>query len=42
VSEARQYLAAIPAEDRKDTAAIERLEAYLERNKECERNNFPM
>jgi hypothetical protein len=28
VSEARQYLAAIPAEDRKDTAAIERLEAY--------------
>jgi hypothetical protein len=33
VSEARQYLAAIPAEDRKDTAAIERLENYLERNK---------
>jgi hypothetical protein len=28
VSEARQYLAAIPAEDRKDTAAIERLENY--------------
>jgi hypothetical protein len=28
VSEARQYLAAIPAEDSKDTAAIERLEAY--------------
>jgi hypothetical protein len=34
VSEARQYLAAIPAEDRKDTAAIERLENYLERNKQ--------
>jgi hypothetical protein len=28
VSEARQYLAMIPAEDRQDTAAIERLEAY--------------
>jgi hypothetical protein len=33
VNDARQYLTAIPAEDRKDTAAIERLEAYLERNK---------
>jgi hypothetical protein len=28
VNDARQYLTAIPAEDRKDTAAIERLEAY--------------
>jgi hypothetical protein len=28
VSEARQYLTAIPAEDRQDTAAIEQLETY--------------
>jgi hypothetical protein len=33
VSEARQYLAALPAENRKNTAAIEWLEVYLERNK---------
>lgn len=33
VTEARQYLERIPAEDLKDTASIERLEHYLERNK---------
>ena len=32
VSEARQYLASIPADELKDSAAIERLENYLERN----------
>ena len=32
VTEARQYLGMIPAEDLKDTASIERLENYLERN----------
>lgn len=32
VTEARQYLDMIPAEDLKDTASIERLENYLERN----------
>ena len=32
VTEARQYLQTIPAEDLKDTASIERLENYLERN----------
>lgn len=33
VTEARQYLASIPADDLKNTAAIARLENYLERNK---------
>ena len=33
VTEARQYLKRIPAEDLKDRASIERLENYLERNK---------
>ncbi len=33
VTEARQYLKGIPAEDLKDSASIERLENYLERNK---------
>jgi hypothetical protein len=33
VTEARQYLKMIPVEDLKDTASIERLENYLERNK---------
>lgn len=33
VTEARQYLEMIPAEDLKDRASIERLENYLERNK---------
>ena len=32
VTEAHQYLEMIPAEDLKDTASIERLENYLERN----------
>ncbi len=32
VTEARQYLDTIPAEDLKDPASIERLENYLERN----------
>ena len=32
VSEARQYLASIPVDELKDSAAIERLENYLERN----------
>ena len=34
VSEARQYLAAIPAENLKDAAAIERLQKYLDRNED--------
>ncbi len=33
VTEARQYLETIPAEDLKDSASIERLENYLKRNK---------
>lgn len=33
VTEARRYLAAIPAEQLKDPAAIERLDKYLERNR---------
>ncbi|MCP3995143.1 MAG: hypothetical protein GY722_08770, partial [bacterium] len=33
VTEARQYLAAIPAGDLKNTDAIKRLDGYLERNK---------
>jgi hypothetical protein len=32
VSEVCQYLDTIPAKDLKDTASIERLEKYLERN----------
>jgi hypothetical protein len=34
VTEARQYLKTIPAEDLKDTASIERLENYLKRNED--------
>ncbi len=32
VTEAQQYLATIPASDLKDTAPIERLQQYLDRN----------